>query len=128
MTNHRQSTLENQQQLFDQACELIAAEYGTKIELDDVARRLQSSRRQLQRAFERVGSTGFRDFVTETRMRQSARLLANTNRTVRSVAAMVSYQQPAQFAKTFRLHFGVSPSAYRAGQRAAGEDDELIVG
>jgi AraC-like DNA-binding protein len=35
--------------------------------------------------------------------------------TVREVAHRVGYRQPAQFAKAFRRHRGVSPSDFRAG-------------
>jgi AraC-like DNA-binding protein len=38
---------------------------------------------------------------------------------VREVAHRVGYRQPAQFAKAFRRHHGVSPSAYRSRARYA---------
>ena len=40
----------------------------TELSLDDIARRVASSRRQLQRAFAEIGSTTFREHLTEVRM------------------------------------------------------------
>ena len=40
---------------------------------------------------------------------------------MREVAHRVGYRQPAQFAKAFRRHQGLAPSAFRAG---AGAGDE----
>ena len=53
------------------------------------------------------------------RMERAAEMLATGPMTVREVAHRVGYRQPAQFAKAFRRHHGVSPSAFR-GERRAG--------
>ena len=52
-------------------------------------------------------------------MDRAAELLASRALTVREVAHRVGYRQPAQFAKAFRRHHGVSPSAHR-GRRSFG--------
>jgi AraC-like DNA-binding protein len=52
-------------------------------------------------------------------MEAAARLLAGGPLTVREVAQRVGYRQPAQFAKAFRRHHGVSPSSYRSRRRLA---------
>ena len=44
-------------------------------------------------------------------------MLAARGLTVREVAHRVGYRQPAQFAKAFRRHHGVSPSTYRSRAR-----------
>jgi len=49
------------------------------------------------------------------RMDRARRLLLDHGGTVRSIAAAVGYSQPAQFAKAFRRHHGVSPSEVRSG-------------
>jgi AraC-like DNA-binding protein len=50
-------------------------------------------------------------------MDAAAALLARGPLTVREVANRVGYRQPAQFAKAFRRHHGVSPSSYRQRRR-----------
>ena len=78
-----------------------------------LARRVASSRRQLQRAYSEIGNTTFRDQLTQVRMRRAAELLTRRSVTVREVARRVGYRQPAQFAKAFRRTLGVAPSDYR---------------
>ena len=104
--------------LFQEASEFIEREYAHPIELDDVARRLATSRRQLQRAFAEAGETSFRTHVAKVRMRRALELLREGTLPVRDVANSVGYRQPAQFAKTFRRHHGAPPSSFR-GEPAA---------
>lgn len=94
---------------------IVDEEFASELSLDDIARRVASSRRQLQRAFAEIGDTTFRDHLTRVRMRRAADMLASQNLTVREVAHRVGYRQPAQFAKAFRRYEGVAPSAYRSG-------------
>jgi AraC family transcriptional regulator of adaptative response / methylphosphotriester-DNA alkyltransferase methyltransferase len=109
----RVGTVARRRTLFEEASEIIEREYAHPIELDDVARRLATSRRQLQRAFAEVGETSFRTHVAKVRMRRALELLREGNLPVRDVANAVGYRQPAQFAKTFRRHHGAPPSSFR---------------
>jgi transcriptional regulator GlxA family with amidase domain len=109
----RTGTQARRRALFDEAAEIIEREYARPIELDDVARRLATSRRQLQRAFAEVGETSFRTHVAKVRMRRALELLREGALPVRDVANSVGYRQPAQFAKTFRRHHGAPPSSFR---------------
>ncbi|MDP8967538.1 MAG: helix-turn-helix transcriptional regulator [Actinomycetota bacterium] len=92
-------------------------EYGSDLSLDEIARRVASSRRQLQRAYSEIGDTTFREHLTAVRMERAAELLATHGLTVREVAQRVGYRQPAQFAKAFRRHHGLAPSAFRDTRR-----------
>lgn len=92
---------------------IVHEEFATELSLDDIARRVASSRRQLQRAYSEIGDTTFREHLTKVRMSRAAALLHDRSLTVREVARRVGYRQPAQFAKAFRRHQGVAPSDYR---------------
>jgi transcriptional regulator GlxA family with amidase domain len=109
----RQSTIERRRALFQEAAAIIEREFDSELELDDVARRVATSRRQLQRAFAESGSTSFRTYLGEVRMRRARQLLAEGSLPVRDVARRVGYRQPAQFAKAFRRRFGAPPSSFR---------------
>jgi AraC-like DNA-binding protein len=119
MPIQRPSTNRHRTSLFEDAVAIVEAEYATEISLDDIARRVASSRRQLQRAYSEVGDTTFREHLTEVRMRRAAELLHARGLTIREIADRVGYRQPAQFAKAFRRHFGMSPSDFRASRRFA---------
>jgi AraC-like DNA-binding protein len=112
----RESTDALHASVYEQASQIIGREYAADLSLDDVARRVASSRRQVQRAFREAGQTTFRAALARVRMERAAELLAaGGGLTVREVAARVGYRQPAQFAKAFRRHAGQAPAAYRGG-------------
>jgi two-component system response regulator YesN len=115
----REGTAERREELYREAMTLIATEYSSDLHLEGVARRLATSRRQLQRAFAEAGSTSFRDELARVRMRHARELLAADVLPVRQVAVRVGYHQPAQFAKSFRRYHGEPPSAYRRANRAS---------
>ena len=115
----RNGTVARRRALYDEAAEIIEREYAHSIELDDVARRLATSRRQLQRAFAEAGETTFRTYLQKVRMVRAAQLLRQDSIPVNRVARAVGYRQPAQFAKAFRRHHGMSPSTYRSRRRMA---------
>ena len=110
----RPSTIRLRASLLTEANAIVEREYASELSLDDIARRVASSRRQLQRAYAEIGRTTFRDYLTRVRMDRAAEMLAGQTLTVREVAHRVGYRQPAQFAKAFRRHRGVAPSDFRA--------------
>jgi AraC family transcriptional regulator of adaptative response / methylphosphotriester-DNA alkyltransferase methyltransferase len=117
---HRPATIRHRTSLFEDAVAIVEQEYASDLSLDDIARRVASSRRQLQRAYAEIGVTTFRDHLTGVRMERAAEMLGTRGLTVREVAHRVGYRQPAQFAKAFRRHLGVAPSDYRARVGATG--------
>src|SRR4051812_37405218 len=117
---HRPATIRLRTSLFEDAVAIVESEFASDLSLDDIARRVASSRRQLQRAYAEIGQTTFREHLTAVRMRRAAELLAGGRLTVREVARRVGYRQPAQFAKAFRRATGDSPSEYRVGLHANG--------
>ena len=117
MPIQRPTTIRHRTSLFEDAVAIVSAEYASELSLDDIARRVASSRRQLQRAYAEIGNTTFREHLTAVRMDRAADLLSTRGLTVREVAYRVGYRQPAQFAKAFRRQHGASPSDFRARHR-----------
>jgi AraC family transcriptional regulator, regulatory protein of adaptative response / methylphosphotriester-DNA alkyltransferase methyltransferase len=110
----RPATALRRRTLFLEAAEIIDEEYGFPVALDDVARRVATSRRQLQRAFAEAGEMSFRSYLQKVRMERAADLLRDPRTPVHVVASNVGYRQAAQFAKAFRRHHGAAPSSFRA--------------
>jgi AraC family transcriptional regulator of adaptative response / methylphosphotriester-DNA alkyltransferase methyltransferase len=123
----RPTTITGRTRLYQEAAAIVDDEFGSDLALDDLAGRLAASRRQLQRAFAEIGATTFRTYLTEVRMDRAAEILAARPLTVREVASLVGYRQPAQFAKAFRRHHGAAPSAFRSGRRRVATVDEDLV-
>ena len=113
MPTQRPATISLRTSLYEDSVRIVEEEYASDLSLDDIAHRVASSRRQLQRAYAEIGGTTFRDHLTGVRMDRAAELLRTERRSVREIAALVGYRQPAQFAKAFRRHLGVAPSEYR---------------
>jgi AraC family transcriptional regulator of adaptative response / methylphosphotriester-DNA alkyltransferase methyltransferase len=113
----RPATVRHRTSLFRDAVAIVETEYGSDLSLDEIARRVASSRRQLQRSYAEIGKTTFREHLTGVRMERAAELLATRGLTVREVAHRVGYRQPAQFAKAFRRRHGLAPSAFRDMRR-----------
>ena len=115
----RPATVQRRRALFLDAARIIDLEFNEKLALDDVARRVATSRRQLQRAFAEAGETSFRAYIQRVRMERAAELLRSSMTPVNQVASAVGYRQPAQFAKAFRRHHGAPPSVFRGATRPA---------
>jgi AraC family transcriptional regulator of adaptative response / methylphosphotriester-DNA alkyltransferase methyltransferase len=109
----RAATLERRRALFDEAIQVIEREYRRGITLDETARRLATSRRQLQRVLQEVGGTNFRELVLRVRMRDARHALGDSELSVRDIARAVGYSEAADFGKAFRRYHGISPSRYR---------------
>ena len=115
----RPATIRHRTSLYEDATAIVAVEYADELGLDDIARRVASSRRQLQRAYAEIGDTTFREHLTAVRMDRAAEMLTTRGLTVREVAHRVGYRQPAQFAKAFRRRHGVAPSTSGPARRRA---------
>ena len=124
----RPATIRHRTSLFRDAVAIVESEYGSDLSLDEIARRVASSRRQLQRSYAEIGNTTFREHLTAVRMDRAADLLLSRGLTVREVAQRVGYRQPAQFAKAFRRHLGVAPSDYRTGSLSNGNGYHAAAG
>jgi AraC family transcriptional regulator, regulatory protein of adaptative response / methylphosphotriester-DNA alkyltransferase methyltransferase len=117
--SQRRGTSRRRRDLFEAAAEIIRFEYGDQLTLDDVAARLYTSPRQLQRAFSEAAESGFRDYLTQVRMERARELLCESSYCVQDIARAVGYREPAQFAKAFRRAYGSSPSEAR--ERGSGD-------
>ena len=93
--------------------DLLAKEASRPITLEEVARRIATSPRQLQRVFTENAGMGFRSYLRQLRLAQAAELLVGTGLSVGEIADAVGYGDASQFAKAFRHVYGVSPSRYR---------------
>jgi len=107
------STHDARRALYEDALEVLRAEHRRPLTLEEVARRIATSPRQLQRALEEVGAPPFLECLTTVRMERAAKLMRETDWPVVEVAAAVGYKRHSAFTKAFRRHHGVTPSTMR---------------
>ena len=84
--------------------------------VDQVAAQLGLSARSLQRRLDEEGLQ-FAELLNGVRQELATAYLANSERPVTSVAALLGYASPSSFTRWFAGVFGVSPQAWRASQR-----------
>ena len=99
--------------LVDATAAIEAYHADPELNVHQVARRVATSSRQLQRVFADLGATHFRAELTAVRMQHAAELLHGTE-PIRLIGARVGCRDPAQFTKVFRRHHGLVPGAFRA--------------
>jgi DNA-binding response OmpR family regulator len=80
---------------------------------DVLAHLVGTNERKLGQAFHDCFGMPVFDWLREERMRQACHLLANTDTAVSSIGDYLGFSTPANFAKAFRLRFGMSPRALR---------------
>jgi AraC-like DNA-binding protein len=75
---------------------------------------------QLDRTFVRQIGTSPHKYLVKLRIEAACRALAETHRTIASIALEFGFHDHAHFSRTFHHHYGITPTAYRrAHQRPA---------
>jgi transcriptional regulator GlxA family with amidase domain len=119
-TGRRPATQESRLAIFAEVVEILANESSRPLRIDEVAGRVATSPRQLQRIFADVAGVGFRSYLRRLRMSKAADLLDTTSLPVKEIARRVGYGDASQFSKAFKRTYGISPSGCRAMARAPG--------
>ena len=113
----RPSTHELRIRIFQEAAQIVAAEFARPITAEEVARRVATSPRQLRRAFSEISGDSFRVYLRQVRMARAADLLGATDMPVGEVARRVGYHEPSQFTKAFKRTYRSTPSELRRSRR-----------
>lgn len=79
----------------------------------DLAQKVGLSVSQLNRTFRRQIGTSPHQYLVKVRLESACRALAETNRTIASIAQEFGFHDHAHFTRTFHKHYGVTPTAYR---------------
>jgi transcriptional regulator GlxA family with amidase domain len=115
----RPSTIEQRRRLYLLARVVIARHYRRPLTVEEVARALASSPRQITRAYAQFGELTFREELLTRRLNVAAQLLVEQPAiAVRDVARLVGFRQAPHFAKVFRQRYGLTPASFRAEGRA----------
>ena len=99
------------------ACEYVARHYASEVRLVAVASLCHLSESEFSRCFKKENGVTFSDYLMHWRIQKACDLLAEPTMQVKTVAFEVGFNDVSYFARAFRRHTGVTPSAY---QRKAG--------
>ncbi len=81
--------------------------------LTDISNRLYLNPSYLSSLIKQKTSLNFSDHIQKIRMKQAALFLKDPNIKICNISTMVGYNNPNNFARAFRLYYGISPSEYR---------------
>lgn len=81
--------------------------------MDEVARRLNLSRRALERYFRDKTGDSPANYRLKCRLTRACQMLRNSDRTIASIAQDCGFHDQSHFAKAFRRNYEQSPGAWR---------------
>lgn len=103
--------------LVRQAMAYLHDHYAEPVTREQMARHVCASESHLASCFHQELGISPMTYLTRYRIRQAREWLAAGERNVTEVALAVGFSDPAYFSRVFQREVGVSPSAYRRGQR-----------
>ena len=113
------STRRTRRALYDEALAFMRDECASELSLQAVARRIATSPRQLQRAFDEAGARPFQEVLIAVRLARAVELLRETDGPIYRIAEQVGYPRQSSFTKAFRRAYGTTPSQFRRGRPPA---------
>lgn len=104
---------ENYKKPVEEAIQFIHKHYNELISLDDVANCCGITSTYLSRLFKEEVGMKFSDFLIQTRIEASKKLLEETKRSIKEIADIVGYADEKYFSKLFKKKVGIKPTDYR---------------
>jgi transcriptional regulator GlxA family with amidase domain len=101
------------------AIRLMESRLDSPLTTAAIARRLEISVRSLELLFKKSLDISPGAFYLRLRLQAARRLLLDTRLSMQDIAVRCGFGSHSAFSRIFRHHFGVSPSGYRRGKRAA---------
>ena len=106
-------------ELYRRFLDLLEQDFARHTDAVHYADALGVPQGALSKALVQVTGRSTKEYVTDRRMLEAARLLRFTTMTVGEIAFRAGYTDQLYFSRAFRRHYGVSPSDYRHGAVAA---------
>lgn len=101
----------------EQSVELMERNFTRPITIAELAKRLGSSLRELNRAFARHAGQSPSEVWRRMRLAHAHWLLLNTSRTATQIAYECGFTDAAHFSRWFKRVYGETPNAYRMRRR-----------
>lgn len=93
---------------------LVQRHFRDRWSVDDYARALKVSPRQLSRICHRAAGQSPVGLLQDAVMREACRMLVYTRAGVAGIGYQLGFEDPSYFSRAFRRHVGMTPKAYRA--------------
>lgn len=101
-----------------QAITYMSHYYGQPITITEVSHSLNLSRGYLHKLFIKEVGQSPKQFLSALRLNKACQLLTETTYSITIIANSVGYDDVLTFSRSFKKHFGLSPSHYRNKKEA----------
>lgn len=98
---------------IQRATNYIANHYTQNISLDDVSGMLHLNSSYFSKKFKAVNGTGFKEYLSNTRINHSEKLLLETDMSITDIAFKCGYNNSNYYGDAFKKKNGVSPTYFR---------------
>src|SRR5579863_5001054 len=87
----------------------IEEHYPLEITIKDLSYRVGVNIIKLQNGFKQLFDRPVYSYLTDIRMQKAAELLANTDLSVKEIAAAIGYNSSSKFGPMFKRYYGITP-------------------
>lgn len=124
-----QSTVQHMDERVLAACKLITENLHRSLSVAEIADHVCLSPSRLSHLFRNCVGSGLMQWRDAQRVQYAMQVLRITDEPIKSLSAMVGYEDPLYFSRVFQRHVGMSPSAFRAKsaqiEEAGAEDFQI---
>lgn len=96
----------------DQAQSIMDSEYMTSISVASIAQRLNINRSYLFDIFKKKTGISPKQYLINVRLAHAVELITVYGKSIAAAAILCGYTDVYSFSKSFKLHYGVTPSQY----------------
>lgn len=99
--------------ISQQTMDYIRWNFTNNLSIADLARELHLSQSYLMRRFKKETGRTIQQVITDRRINEACRLLANSNLNMTEISLMVGFNSSSYFSMIFRQMLGLTPKEYR---------------